>query len=455
MSLIVGYNPGGSYDVYSRLAAQLLPKYLPGNPTIAVKHMPGVGSVKAANYLFQQAPKDGLTIGMVGQQLALTQALRDPAVAYDMRKFGWLGRFTPIIEVSLTWHTSPTKTINDAMKRETVMAATSAGATTEIMPSMMNKLAGTRFKMVKGYPGTTGTVLAMERGETEGAHATLENLLFGKPQWLREKTVNVLVQYAQRRHPLFADVPAMVEFGKTDEDKQVLNLFGSTAEVGRALMTPPDVPAERLAVLRRAVAAMLADPAFKAEMDKRNLEFGPMSGDELQKLIGQTLDVSPDVIDASIALARRHDHVRQDQPHGDDQPDLSDAGQFLRGLFRAEALGQDQPAAQRGHGRRRLCRAQHQSAARRLCRRARSFRPGGRRHRHGAGSARAKNFRRPTSSSGPRPGRSRTTARTIPTATCSTSRRRTRATSWSASMPSRRRPAGARTAISPSSRSAP
>ena len=304
MSLIVGYNPGGSYDVYSRLAAQLLPKYLPGSPIIAVKHMPGVGSVKAANYLFAQAPKDGLTIGMVGQQLALTQALRDPAVSYEMRKFGWLGRFTPIIEVSLTWQTSPTKTINDAMQRETVMAATSAGATTEIMPSMMNKLAGTRFKMVKGYPGTTGTILAMERGETEGAHATLENLLFGKPQWLKEKTVNVLVQYAQRRHPLFADVPSMVEFGKTEEDKQVLSLFGSTAEVGRALMTPPDVPADRLAVLRRAVAAMLADPAFKAEMDKRNLEFGPMSGDELQKLIGQTLDVSPAVIERSIALAR-------------------------------------------------------------------------------------------------------------------------------------------------------
>ena len=202
--------------------------------------MPGVGSVKAANYLFSQAPKDGLTIGMIGQQLALTQALRDAAVAYDMRKFGWLGRFTPIVEVSLTWHTSPTKTIADAMKRETVMAATCAGATTEMMPSLMNKLAGTKFKMIKGYPGTTGTVLAMERGETEGAHATMENLLFGKPHWLREKTVNVLVQYAQARHPAVPSVPAMVEFGKTAEDKQVLNLFGSTAEIGRALMTPPD-----------------------------------------------------------------------------------------------------------------------------------------------------------------------------------------------------------------------
>jgi tripartite-type tricarboxylate transporter receptor subunit TctC len=305
MTLVVGYNPGGSYDVYSRIAASILPKYLPGNPVIAVKHMPGVASVKAANFLYHQAPKDGLTIGMVGQQLALTQALRDAAVDYDMRQFGWLGRFTPIVEVSLTWHTSPTRTIADAMKRETVMAATSAGATTEIMPGLMNKLAGTKFRIVKGYPGTTGTILAMERGETEGAHATLENLLFGRPQWLREKTVNVLVQYAQTRHPAFPNVSAMVEFGQSDVDKAVLNLFGSTAELGRALMTPPEIPADRLTVLRRAVDAMLADPAFKEEMEKRNLEFGPMSGDDMQKVIQRTLDVSPAVIERSIALSRQ------------------------------------------------------------------------------------------------------------------------------------------------------
>jgi tripartite-type tricarboxylate transporter receptor subunit TctC len=304
MTLIVGYNPGGSYDVYSRLAAQLLPKYLPGNPVIAVKHMPGVGSVKAANYLFSQAPKDGLTIGMVGQQLALTQALRDAAVAYDMRKFNWLGRFTPIIEVSLTWHTSPTKTINDAMARETVMAATSAGATTEMMPGLMNKLAGTRFKMVKGYPGTTGTVLAMERGETEGAHSTLEQTLFSHQDWIRDKKMTVLVQYTQTRHPSFPNVPAMVEFGKTDLDKKVLALYGSTAEIGRSMVAPPGLPAERLAVLRTAVETMLRDPSFKNEVEKRNLEYGPMSGAELQKLITDALTVSPEVIKHAIVMSR-------------------------------------------------------------------------------------------------------------------------------------------------------
>jgi tripartite-type tricarboxylate transporter receptor subunit TctC len=304
ISLIIGYNPGGTYDLYSRLAASVLPRYIPGNPTIIPKNMPGVASVKAANYLANQAPKDGLTIGMIGQQLALTQALRDPAVEYDMRAFNWLGRFTPIVEVTVVWHTAPVKTLEDATKRETTLAATSAGSTSDSMPLLMNKLAGTKFKMIKGYPGTTGSILAMERGETEGAHATLENLLFGKADWLREKKISVLVQYAQGRHGAFPNVPAMVEFGKTAEDKQVLALFGSTAEVGRALMTPPGIPADRLAVLRKAFGTMVADPAFKAELARRNMEFGPMGGEELQALLKTTLDVPPAVAARAIALSR-------------------------------------------------------------------------------------------------------------------------------------------------------
>jgi tripartite-type tricarboxylate transporter receptor subunit TctC len=304
ISLVIGYNPGGTYDLYSRLAATLLPRYIPGNPTIVPKNMPGVGSIKAANYLFGQAPKDGLTIGMIGQQLALTQALRDPAVEYDMRQFNWLGRFTPVVEVTVVWHTSPVKTIADATNRETTLASMSAGSTADTMPGLMNRLAGTKFKIIKGYAGTSGSILAMERGETEGAHATVENLLFGKADWLREKTISVLVQYAQERHPAFPDVPAMVEFGKSTEDKQVLALFGSTAEIGRSLMTPPGIPAERLATLRNAFAAMVGDPAFKAEIEKRHMEFGPMSGEELQKRIADTLNVPPAVIARAIALSR-------------------------------------------------------------------------------------------------------------------------------------------------------
>ena len=304
INLIIGYNPGGPYDVYSRLAATLLPKYIPGNPRIVPQNMPGVGSAKAANYLYGQAPRDGLTIGVIGQQLPVSQALGDASVKFDLREFNWLGRFTSGGEATVIWHTSPTQSIADATKRETTLAATSAGSSSDSSPLLMNRLAGTKFKIIKGYPGVTGTVLAMERGETEGAHATLEQILFGKQDWLKQKTAKVLVQYTQARHPSFPDVPAMVEFGTTKIDKQVLALFGSTAEVGRSMMMPPGIPADRLAVLRNAFDTMLKDPAFKAEVEKRNLEFGPMSGAELQKLINDSLSVSPEVIQHAIAMSR-------------------------------------------------------------------------------------------------------------------------------------------------------
>ncbi|MCC6887607.1 MAG: hypothetical protein IT536_03650 [Hyphomicrobiales bacterium] len=304
INLIIGYNPGGPYDVYSRLAATLLPKYIPGSPKIVPQNMPGVASAKAANFLYNQAPRDGLTIGVIGQQLPVTQALGDASVKFDMRQFNWLGRFTSGAEATVIWHTSPTQSIADATRRETTLASTSAGSSADSFPLLMNRIVGTRFKMIRGYPGVAGTVLAMERGETEGAHATLEQILFGKQDWLKQKIARVLVQYTLSRHPAFSDVPAMTEFGKTDLDRKVLALFGSTAEIGRAMMAPPGIPAERVAVLRRAFTTMLNDPAFRQEVEKRNLEYGPMPGEQLQKLISDALNISPDVIKHAIAMSR-------------------------------------------------------------------------------------------------------------------------------------------------------
>jgi tripartite-type tricarboxylate transporter receptor subunit TctC len=304
INLIIGYNPGGSYDIYARLAANLLPKYIPGHPKIVPQNMPGVGSAKAGDYLFNQASRDGLTLGVIGQQLVVSQALGDATVKFDISKFNWLGRFTPGGEVSVIWHTSPTKTLADAMKRETSLAATSAGSSSDSFPMLMNRLVGTQFKMIKGYSGITGTILAMERGETEGAHATVEQLLYAKKDWQRDKKASVLVQYTLARHPAFPDAPAMGEFGRTPLDKQVLALFAGTADIGRSMMAPPDVPAERLAVLRRAFDTMLKDPAFRQEIEQRNLEFGPISGAELQQRVGAMLSVSPEVVKHAIASSR-------------------------------------------------------------------------------------------------------------------------------------------------------
>ncbi|MGH6769813.1 MAG: Bug family tripartite tricarboxylate transporter substrate binding protein [Xanthobacteraceae bacterium] len=304
LHLVIGYNPGGAYDIYARVAATLLPKYLPGSPKIVAQNMPGVGSAKAANYLFQQASRDGLTIGMIGQQLPVSQALGDASAKFDIRQFTWLGRFTSGGEATVVWHISPTKSLADAMKRETTLAATSAGSSSDSFPLLMNRIAGTKFKMHKGHRGITGTVLAMQRGETEGAHTTLEQLMFANRDWLRDKQVTVLVQYTPERHPSFPNVPAMTEFGKTPLDKQVLAMFAGTADIGRALMLPPGVPADRVALLRKAFDAMVKDPAFKAEVDKRNLEFGPMSGAELQKRVAASMKVTPEVIKHAIAMSR-------------------------------------------------------------------------------------------------------------------------------------------------------
>ena len=165
------------------------------------------------------------------------------------------------------------------------------------MPKLMNRFAGTKFKLVLGYQGTTGAMLAMERGEVEGTHSTAENLVIGKPDWLRDKTVSVLVQYSTNRHSAFPDVPTMVELGKTPEDRQILKLFGDTAEVGRAIILPPEVPPDRLAVLRKAFDAMAADKTFIAEMESRKMEFDPMSGEELQRRIKASLDIAPELLE--------------------------------------------------------------------------------------------------------------------------------------------------------------
>lgn len=296
INLIVGFNPGGGYDLYSRVAAEWLPRYIPGNPAIVVQNMPGAAGALGANYLYSQASKDGLTIGMVSQAAALQQVTGTQGVDYDVRDFNWIGRLAPAVEVTAVWHTSPVKSLEDAMETKTIIAGTSAGGTSHMMPTIMNKIAGTKFDIILGYPGTNGAEHAMEMGEVDGTHSTVENLLTQKSEWLREEQVSILVQYARERHPLLPDVPTMTEFGTTEEDKQILGLFGSSADIGRSLIAPPGVPAERLAILREAFTTMVNDPEFQAVMAERNLELGAMSGEELQERVETTMDLPDPVV---------------------------------------------------------------------------------------------------------------------------------------------------------------
>jgi tripartite-type tricarboxylate transporter receptor subunit TctC len=302
IELVVGFNPGGTYDLYSRVAAEWLPRFIPGNPAIIVQNMPGAAGALAANFLHTQASQDGLTVGMISQAAALQQVIDRQGVSYDVRDFNWIGRFAPVVEVTAVWNTSPVKTIEDAIATKTVIGGTSAGGTSHMMPTIMNKIVGTQFDIILGYQGTNGAEYAMEMGEVEGAHSTVENLLTQKAEWLENDTVSLLVQYARERHPSLPDVPAMTEFGTTDEDKQILGLFASSADIGRSLVAPPNVPEAQLTVLRDAFTAMVNDPEFQAVLEERNLELGALSGADLQARINETMDLPSGVTDRVVEL---------------------------------------------------------------------------------------------------------------------------------------------------------
>jgi len=303
IAIIIGYNPGGTYDTYGRIAAKYLGRFIPGHPNVIAKNMEGVASIKAANYLYAQAPRDGTVLGVISQGTAQQQVLKHRAVHYDARKFNWLGRLTTAVECTIVWHTAPVQTIEDAKKREVILAATSPGSSADSDPKLMNALVGTRFKIVLGYKGTGGSMLAMERGEVQGSLAVVQNLLIHNVEWIRDKKIRVLVQYSLKRHPAFPDAPAMAELGRTPEDTKILRLYGSEAEFGRSVMAPPDIPRDRLTALRAAFAAMLKDKTFLAEAKKRKMEIDPLSGEALQALVDSLFDISPELA-ARAAAAR-------------------------------------------------------------------------------------------------------------------------------------------------------
>jgi len=297
INLYIGFAPGGGYDYYGRLVARFIGKHIPGNPSVVAQNMPGAGSFRAANFIYSVAPKDGTAMGIVTQTLALEEALQTAGVQYKSTEFTWIGRVTAILEVHLTWKGSKAKTIADAMQFEIPVAGTGSGSPSEGYPKLLNALAGTRFKIVSGYPGSNQAMMAMEAGEVDGALTSWNTLKRTRQHWLANKEINLLVQYALQRHADLPDVPAIVELGKNAADKQALAFYSSGAEVGRSLIAPPDLPPDRVKILRAAFDAMLKDPEFLAEVDKLGVEFLPASGEHMHKLITDSLAAPKDVVE--------------------------------------------------------------------------------------------------------------------------------------------------------------
>lgn len=285
ISVVIGFDAGGSYDQYGRLVAKHFGRHLPGTPAVVPANMPGVAGLRAAAYVYEVAARDGTVLGMVAQTIALADKLGTPGIRYKASEFNWIGRVTSSVEILISWHTSKVKSVADAKAVSAPFAGTSPGAAAHDYPLVLNNVVGTKFKIIGGYQSASPMMLAMERGETEGAFTSWNTIKTARQEWLRNKTINIIVQFTEARHPDLPDVPNMVELGNSDEDKRILALYASGAIVGRSLIAPPGVPQERVAALRAGFDAMLKDKEFLAEIDRTHAEFDPMPGTELQKLV--------------------------------------------------------------------------------------------------------------------------------------------------------------------------
>ena len=297
ITMAVGTSPGGDYDLRMRMVSRHLGKHIPGNPTMVATNMPGAGQMLVANWLANVAPKDGTVIVALSQNLAVNQATGAAGVKYDVRAFNWIGNTTDTPNVINSWYTTGIRTIQDVMQRELVVGATGTASGSFLYPYALNKLVGTKFKIVTGYPGGNDINLAMERGEVGGRGSnSWASWKSTRPQWLAEKKIFILVQVALKRNAELADVPTMQELAKNNIDRQVLEFISADTAISRPLVTNGGVPRERVEALRRAFDVTMKDPEFLAEAEKSKTDISPMSGEEAQKIAEATINAPAEVL---------------------------------------------------------------------------------------------------------------------------------------------------------------
>jgi tripartite-type tricarboxylate transporter receptor subunit TctC len=302
MTFMVGFSSGGGYDTYARLLARHMPAHIPGNPTIIAQNMDGAGSMRAANHVYNVAPKDGTAIAAVNATLLMYQLLGGKGAQYDPAKLQWLGSVANSNNSVITWHASGIRTVEDARKQEVPMAGTGTTSYANIYPTIMNAVVGTRFKVINGYTGSNLMDLAMERGEVAGrSGAALASLFSERPDWIRDKKINFLVQIGYERDQALPDVPTLGELATGERDKQIVNVVTLPTTVGYAYWVAPEVPPERVAILRDAFMKTIADPNFLAEAKKQNLDVKVQTGEQIEALVKAAAQTPKEVLDATAA----------------------------------------------------------------------------------------------------------------------------------------------------------
>jgi tripartite-type tricarboxylate transporter receptor subunit TctC len=293
--LVVGSAAGGGYDAYGRLLAQYMRNHIPGNPTIIVQNMPGAGSLVAANYIYNVAPKDGTFFGAVNAMLATDPLVYPERVKFDPRRFGWLGSALRENHIGVAWSEARVRSLDDVLKNQLIVAGT--GGATNFYPLFVDALLGAKMKMIPGYQGTKQGMLAMERGEAGGVVGiTWASVKATNGSWLRDDKIRVFAQFGLKKHPELPDVSWIYDYAHTDDDRAAMDLAFGNSEFGRPFMAPPGVPDRVVEILRDAFEDTMSDPAFQADAEKRELDLSFTSGREIQSLIEKIYQTPPAVV---------------------------------------------------------------------------------------------------------------------------------------------------------------
>jgi tripartite-type tricarboxylate transporter receptor subunit TctC len=299
ITIVVGSDVGGGYDITARTLAHHLPRHIPGAPSIIVQNKPGASSLVAANYVYEIAPKDGTVMAAVQRPVPFQTLFGDAGVRFDVRKMQWLGSTTNELGVAAVWHTAPQQSADDLFKLETVVGGSGPATDPELLPRAMNSVLGTKFRIVSGYPGQAQIALAMERGEVQGTgNWSFSDIEKGHPDWIRDKKIRILLQLGLTKSasPDLAGVPLVMDIAKTDAQRQVLQILMGMKALGRPYFVAPEVPKDRVEALRAAFMATMADPEFLDEAKRTLGPIDPISGPDMQTLIANVYALPPEVI---------------------------------------------------------------------------------------------------------------------------------------------------------------
>jgi tripartite-type tricarboxylate transporter receptor subunit TctC len=300
ISIYIGTGEGpGALSAYPRAIAEVIGKYIPGNPAIVVRNMPGAGGIKAANFIYGIAPQDGTAWGFITRGFVRAPLLATPQAQFDPTRYQWIGTTSQETSVAAVWSSATAvRSLPDAMMQEVVFGGTSLATDTGLFPTILNRLIGTRFKVIVGYKSSTDVDLAMERGEVQGKIWTWGSLKSGNTaDWVERKKVSLLAQFGLQRAKDLPDLPLALDYARTPEDRQVMELIFAPLTLGYPSFMGPGVPPERVEIMRRAFDRTMQDPVFIDLMKQQNLVLDPARGEDVQAIVQRLYQMPAAVIE--------------------------------------------------------------------------------------------------------------------------------------------------------------